>query len=89
MFAPLQMILQCFVNPDWLQNSLHSWVQRCQNAQTAEVIEMLKEVMPYPSTLFFFPHISACLAHVLMENEGKNEVVERGEIFSDEPVLFF
>lgn len=37
------MILQCFVNPDWLQNSLHSWVQRCQNAQTAEVIEMLKE----------------------------------------------
>lgn len=37
------MIVQCFINSDWLQNSLHSWVQQCQNAQTAEMIEMLKE----------------------------------------------
>ncbi|XP_022132629.1 histone-lysine N-methyltransferase SUVR5 isoform X2 [Momordica charantia] len=37
------MIVQCFMNSDWLQNSLNSWVQRCQNAQTAEIIEMLKE----------------------------------------------
>lgn len=73
LFVTLQMIVPCFINSDWLQNSLHSWVQRCQSAQTAEIIEMLKEVMPYLRTWFFCLHISACLKHVvLMENEGGN-----------------
>lgn len=41
---PLQMILQCYINSDWLKNSFHLWVQQCQNAHSAESIEMLKEV---------------------------------------------
>lgn len=38
------MILKRYINSDWLQNSLNTWVQRCQNAHSAESIEMLKEV---------------------------------------------
>ncbi|GKU99115.1 hypothetical protein SLEP1_g12009 [Rubroshorea leprosula] len=37
------MILQSYINSDWLKNSFHSWVQRCQKAQSAESIELLKE----------------------------------------------
>ncbi|XP_022741759.1 histone-lysine N-methyltransferase SUVR5-like isoform X2 [Durio zibethinus] len=37
------MILQHYINADWLQESFHSWVQQCQNAQSAESIELLKE----------------------------------------------
>ncbi|XP_062154230.1 histone-lysine N-methyltransferase SUVR5 isoform X2 [Alnus glutinosa] len=38
-----KMILQRYINSDWLHHSFHSWTQRCQNAQSAESIEMLKE----------------------------------------------
>ncbi|GLU13667.1 hypothetical protein SLE2022_302870 [Rubroshorea leprosula] len=38
-----RMILQSYINSDWLKNSFHSWVQHCQNAQSAESIELLKE----------------------------------------------
>lgn len=37
------MILQHFINSDWLEHSSHSWVQQCQNAHSAESIELLKE----------------------------------------------
>ncbi|XP_062102311.1 histone-lysine N-methyltransferase SUVR5 isoform X2 [Humulus lupulus] len=37
------MILKCYINSDWLQNSFNTWEQRCQNAHSAESIEMLKE----------------------------------------------
>ncbi|XVE87235.1 hypothetical protein DITRI_Ditri18aG0100300 [Diplodiscus trichospermus] len=37
------MILQCYINADWLQDSFNSWVQQCQNANTAESVELLKE----------------------------------------------
>ncbi|KAI4314897.1 hypothetical protein L6164_027760 [Bauhinia variegata] len=36
-------ILQCYINADWLQNSFHSWIERCRNANSAESIELLKE----------------------------------------------
>lgn len=38
------MILQRYMNSNWLQHSFHSWAQRCQNAHSAESIEMLREV---------------------------------------------
>ncbi|KAF9620203.1 hypothetical protein IFM89_010938 [Coptis chinensis] len=38
-----EMILQRCVDPGWLQNSFKSWEQRCQNAQSAESVELLKE----------------------------------------------
>nr|DAD21781.1 TPA_asm: hypothetical protein HUJ06_023244 [Nelumbo nucifera] len=37
------MILQRFISPDWLQHSFDSWAQQCQNAQSAESVELLKE----------------------------------------------
>ncbi|GMP28218.1 hypothetical protein CsSME_00003856 [Camellia sinensis var. sinensis] len=37
------LILQCCLNSDWLQHSFHSWVQQCQNANSAESVEMLRE----------------------------------------------
>ncbi|KAL2531921.1 Histone-lysine N-methyltransferase SUVR5 [Abeliophyllum distichum] len=44
MLVKLQnMILQHCVSSNWLQHSLQSWVQRCQDASSAECIEMLKD----------------------------------------------
>lgn len=37
------MILQRFIDSYWLEHSLQTWVQQCQNARSAESIEMLKE----------------------------------------------
>ncbi|KAF8377466.1 hypothetical protein HHK36_030844 [Tetracentron sinense] len=37
------MILQRYINPDWLEHSFDSWTQHCQNAQSAESIERLME----------------------------------------------
>ncbi|WCJ30996.1 Histone-lysine N-methyltransferase SUVR5 [Euphorbia peplus] len=37
------MISPRYINSDWLVNSFHSWAQRCQDAQSAESIELLKE----------------------------------------------
>ncbi|XP_057491802.1 histone-lysine N-methyltransferase SUVR5-like [Actinidia eriantha] len=37
------MILQCCLNSNWLHNSFHSWVQQCQNANSAESVELLRE----------------------------------------------
>lgn len=37
------MILKHYINSDWLQNSFSYWAQRCQNAHSAESVEMLKE----------------------------------------------
>ncbi|PIN21514.1 histone H3 (Lys9) methyltransferase SUV39H1/Clr4, required for transcriptional silencing [Handroanthus impetiginosus] len=37
------MILQSCLTSDWLHQSMESWKQRCQDANTAECIEMLKE----------------------------------------------
>ncbi|KAL6526228.1 hypothetical protein OROMI_029868 [Orobanche minor] len=37
------MILQRCLTSDWLHQSLQSWKQRCQNANSAESIEILKE----------------------------------------------
>lgn len=38
------MILQHYVDPGWLENSFKSWEQRCQKAQSAEAVDVLKEV---------------------------------------------
>ncbi|XP_048334681.2 histone-lysine N-methyltransferase SUVR5 isoform X3 [Ziziphus jujuba] len=45
------MILQRYINCDWLKNSYQSWVQHCQSAHSAESIEMLKEEL-YDSILW-------------------------------------
>ncbi|XP_057980671.1 histone-lysine N-methyltransferase SUVR5 [Malania oleifera] len=37
------MILQRYLNSEWLEHSLHSWAHHCQNAHRAESVEMLKE----------------------------------------------
>ncbi|XVE82696.1 hypothetical protein DITRI_Ditri16bG0026600 [Diplodiscus trichospermus] len=37
------MILPRYMNADWLQESFHSWIKQCQNASSAESIELLKE----------------------------------------------
>lgn len=37
------MILQHYVDPGWLENSFKSWEQRCQKAQSAEAVDVLKE----------------------------------------------
>ncbi|PKI41609.1 hypothetical protein CRG98_038009 [Punica granatum] len=37
------MILRKFINSEWLEQSLDSWTRRCQNVETAELVEMLKE----------------------------------------------
>ncbi|XP_015949609.1 histone-lysine N-methyltransferase SUVR5-like [Arachis duranensis] len=36
-------ILQQYLNAAWMQHSFHSWVGRCQNAKSAESVELLKE----------------------------------------------
>ncbi|KAE9613009.1 putative histone-lysine N-methyltransferase transcription factor C2H2 family [Lupinus albus] len=36
-------ILQHYINADWLQQSCHSWVERCQNANSADSVELLEE----------------------------------------------
>ncbi|KAK4791272.1 hypothetical protein SAY86_031685 [Trapa natans] len=45
------MILRKFINPKWLEQPLISWKRRCQNVETAEMIEMLKEEL-YDSILW-------------------------------------
>lgn len=40
----LQMIQQGCLSSAWLQLSSHSWVEKCQNADSAESVEMLREV---------------------------------------------
>ncbi|KAH7846567.1 hypothetical protein Vadar_015622 [Vaccinium darrowii] len=37
------MIQQGCLNSAWLQHSSHSWVQKCQNADSAESVEILRE----------------------------------------------
>ncbi|KAJ6288538.1 hypothetical protein OIU76_024511 [Salix suchowensis] len=37
------MILQRYINTDWLQDSFQSWVQQCQVACSAESVELLRE----------------------------------------------
>lgn len=38
-----KMILHCCINSQWLQHTLPTWAQHCQNANTAESVETLKE----------------------------------------------
>lgn len=40
----LQSILGQYIRADWLQYSSHSWVERCQSTNSAESVELLKEV---------------------------------------------
>ncbi|XP_058081322.1 histone-lysine N-methyltransferase SUVR5 isoform X2 [Magnolia sinica] len=35
------IMLPAYINPDWLEDSFGSWSQRCQKAQSAELIETL------------------------------------------------
>lgn len=37
------MILDCYINVDWLHDSFDTWVQNCQDVQSAESFEILKE----------------------------------------------
>ncbi|XP_009140488.1 histone-lysine N-methyltransferase SUVR5 [Brassica rapa] len=37
------MILQRYMDPNWLENSFPSWAQRCNDAMNAESVELLKE----------------------------------------------
>ncbi|CAH2061333.1 unnamed protein product [Thlaspi arvense] len=44
MLVKLQsMILQRYMNPNWLENSFSLWVQKCNDAVNAESIELLNE----------------------------------------------
>ncbi|XP_054823931.1 LOW QUALITY PROTEIN: histone-lysine N-methyltransferase SUVR5 [Prosopis cineraria] len=36
-------IMQRYINANWLQHSFPIWIDRCQNASSAELIELLKE----------------------------------------------
>ncbi|KAE9614368.1 putative histone-lysine N-methyltransferase transcription factor C2H2 family [Lupinus albus] len=36
-------IMQHYINADWIQHSSQSWFERCQNAHSAESVELLKE----------------------------------------------
>ncbi|KAK7263044.1 hypothetical protein RJT34_30628 [Clitoria ternatea] len=36
-------IVKHYMNPDWIQHSFYSWAERCQNADSAELVELLKE----------------------------------------------
>lgn len=38
------MILMNYISPDWVQHSFRSWVERCHSADSAESVEILKEV---------------------------------------------
>ena len=40
----LQMILPEYIKPDWSEHSFDAWTKKCQEAQTAETIELLTEV---------------------------------------------
>lgn len=51
----LQSILQHHVNADWLQHSYPSWVERCQNTNSAESVELLKEVLVNSDYQFICP----------------------------------
>ncbi|KAK8717532.1 hypothetical protein V6N13_044795 [Hibiscus sabdariffa] len=46
-----RMILQRYINANWIQESYNSWVQQCQIAHSAESIELLKEEL-YDSILW-------------------------------------
>ncbi|PIA55585.1 hypothetical protein AQUCO_00700118v1 [Aquilegia coerulea] len=37
------MISERYIDPNWLQSFSQSWAKRCQNAQSAEAVETLKE----------------------------------------------
>lgn len=50
----LQSILAHYISADWLQHTSHSWIERCQSTNSAESVELLKEV-PYN---FGYPCIS-------------------------------
>ena len=65
----LQMILPTYVSDAWLENSFGSWKQRCQNAYSAESIEILTKVatlfllyyvvlLELDLCLFLFSHVS-------------------------------
>ncbi|KAK7263045.1 hypothetical protein RJT34_30629 [Clitoria ternatea] len=36
-------IAKHYINPDWIQHSFYSWAERCQKADSAESVELLKE----------------------------------------------
>ncbi|KAJ1436574.1 Zinc finger C2H2-type [Sesbania bispinosa] len=36
-------IVQLYINADWIKHSSYSWAERCQNAKSAESVELLKE----------------------------------------------
>lgn len=38
------MILMNYISPDWVKNSFQSWVEQCHSADSAESVEILKEV---------------------------------------------
>ena len=38
------MILPAYIDPNWFKHSFDYWAQHCQEAQSAEAIETLKEV---------------------------------------------
>lgn len=43
--SPLvQMIFLQYIDANWLQHSLQLWVEKCQNAVSADSVELLKEV---------------------------------------------
>jgi len=44
----LQMLLQQYIDGNWLQHSFQLWVEKCQSALSAESIELLKEVVLSP-----------------------------------------
>ncbi|KAL9265412.1 Histone-lysine N-methyltransferase SUVR5-like protein [Drosera capensis] len=41
------MLLKEFINADWLSISLKYWVQRCENAPSAESVELLKKELEH------------------------------------------
>ncbi|KAJ1419080.1 Histone-lysine N-methyltransferase SUVR5 [Sesbania bispinosa] len=43
MLIKLHIILQHYINANWLHHSSNSWVERCQSANSAESVELLKE----------------------------------------------
>ncbi|CAH9134590.1 unnamed protein product [Cuscuta epithymum] len=77
-----EIILPQYKSPLWRENLLQSWVQRCQNANSAEAAEMLKEEMVDSILWNDISSLPSDLAQVELSLEWKNCKQEAMKWFS-------
>ncbi|RAL46751.1 hypothetical protein DM860_005030 [Cuscuta australis] len=76
------IILPCYKSSLWLEKSLQSWVQQCQNANSAEATEMLKEEMVDSILWNDISTLPSDPAHLELNMEWKNYKQEAMKWFS-------